>query len=84
MKNLNNNKEDIQFLNDLLKKGIKPKAKIKMGIFTDQTNVFSFTTIEMFGIIIYIDLINGCCYWTSKGQKMPCVNINCITLLEKY
>ena len=84
MKQLNNNIEDINFLNSLIQNGIKPKAKIKMGVFTNPSTVLSFKQIEFFGRIVYIDLIDGYCHWTSNGQRMPCVNISCISLFENY
>lgn len=80
MKKLNNTTEDRHFLYTLLSAGSFPKATFSLGCFPSGL-VSSLTTIDYVGEVTEIDLESGYCNWKhEKGNQMPCVNINCITL----
>lgn len=78
MQKLENTKEDRDALHMLLTTGIKPRATIGIGAFTDQMVV----VIENYeGVITKIDLESGYCEWENiQGDIMPTININTITL----
>lgn len=81
MRKLHNTQEDIQFLYSLLLKGDFPKATFSLGTFTTDLMVDAIT-VDHFGIVTEIDLESGYCNWRNEyGQLMPCVKINCITLI---
>lgn len=80
MKQLKDNKEDKQFLHNLLTSGKSVKAKFSLGVFTSNL-ANSLTTNDYEGFVTEIDLDSGYCNWTNiNGTKMPSVNINCIIL----
>jgi hypothetical protein len=77
---LNNTPEDRHFLYKLLSANSFPKATFSLGCFTSEL-ACSLTTIDYVGEVTDIDLESGYCNWKNeKGDKMPCVNINCIML----
>lgn len=79
---LNNTKEDKELLNSLLLEGKSPKAIFSLGIFTSELAT-SLSTIDYIGEVTSIDMDSGYCNWVNVlGQKMPPVNINCITLKD--
>ena len=80
MRKLNNTDEDRHFLNTVLSAGSFPKAKFELGVFTSDLAI-SLTTVDYYGRVTSVDMIDGYCHWERKGVKMPCVNINVITLL---
>jgi len=80
MKKLNNTTKDRHFLYTLLSAGLFPKAKFELGVFTSESAI-SLTTKIYYGKITSVDIMDGYCHWESKGVKMPCVNINGITLI---
>lgn len=81
MKKLNNTTEDRIFLYSLLSSGFYPKAIVSVGVFTSEL-AGSLTTNDCSGEVTKIDLDSGYCNWQNEnGYQMPCVNINCITLV---
>lgn len=82
MRKLNNIEEDRQLLFTMLSSGTFPKATFSLGCFTSEL-ASSLTTVDYVGIVTEIDLESGYCSWEhEKGNLMPCVNINCITLID--
>lgn len=82
MRKLNNTKEDKEYLHKLISSGTFPKAKLELGVFTSEL-AGSLSTALYYGKITSIDLVDGYCHWEQKGAKMPCVNINCITIITE-
>jgi len=80
MRKLENTPEDRQFLNTMISTGLFPKVKVELGVFITELSS-SLTNIEYYGDITYVDMADGCCSWEHNGIKMPCVNINVITLI---
>ena len=81
MRALKNNQIDIDYLSKLITEKTKVRAKVIMFYF-ENDKPSSIKECVYFGKITYIDLISGYCDWLSSGIKMPCVNINCITILK--
>lgn len=80
MRKLNNTLGDCNYLESLIKKETKVKAIIDTGIFLNTKSNIETHSHE--GYIIYIDVQTGYCKWENLiGDKMPFVNINCVTLV---
>ena len=81
MRKLNDTPEDRNFLFNLLLSGAHPKAIFAIGCFVSNS-IDGLTTQDYVGEVTQIDFETGYCNWLNEnGDKMPCVNIECITLL---
>ena len=79
---LQNNIHDKTALSELLTT-VKPRATFSMGGFSSEL-ASSFTTTDYQGVITEIDIESGYCKWENiMGDKMPVMNIDCITLHQK-
>lgn len=82
MRIFENTKEDKELLQEILATGVFPKAKFSLGCFTSDL-ASSLTIIDHIGYVTELDMRSGYCNWTHEnGYKMPCVNIDCITLID--
>ena len=77
---MENTLENRKLISVLLNNNKAIKAKFSLGLFTSELAA-SLVEVDYKGEITSIDEESGYCNWNNeKGQEMPCVNINCITL----